>query len=79
MTLPIYEQVRRTVPCSLLFDDTLTPADEADALADSVELDHLPIIATRPDEMASVWWSILAMVGLVGMLAFIMYAAVVSA
>lgn len=79
MNLPIYEQTRKTVPCALLYDNTPVPADELEALDVDVELDHLPIIATRPDEMASVWWSILAMIGLVAMLAFIAYASVVSA
>ncbi len=79
MNLPIYEQTRRTVPCQLLFDDTPSPADKADRLEDDVELDHLPIVFERPNEMPSVVWSILAMVGLVAMLAFIMYASAVSA
>lgn len=79
MNLPIYEQTRRTVPCSVLFDDNFTPADELEALETDIDLQQLPIVAYRPDEMPSVWWAILSMVGLVGMLAFIMYASVVSA
>ncbi|QIX48911.1 MULTISPECIES: hypothetical protein [Rhodococcus] len=78
MNLPIYEQTRRTVPCALLCDNTPVPADELEELDVDVELDHLPVFVGRPNELPSVWWSILAMVGLVGMLAFIMYAAAVS-
>ncbi|WP_155948253.1 hypothetical protein [Rhodococcus aetherivorans] len=75
--LPIYEQVRRTVPCSMLCDNT--PADELEALDVDVELDHLPVYFGRPNEMPSVILAIVSMVGLVGMLAFIMYAWAVSA
>lgn len=77
--LPIYEQTRRTVPCALLCDNTPTPADELEALDVDVELDHLPVHFGRPNEMPSVILAIVSMVGLVGMLAFIMYASVVSA
>lgn len=79
MNLPIYEQTRRTVPCALLFDNTPTLADEADRLETDVELDHLPVYFGRPNELPSVILAIVSMVGLVGMLAFIMYAAAVSA
>ncbi len=79
MNLPIYEQTRRTVPCSLLFDNTPTLADETDRLETDVELDQLPIVAKRPNEMPSVWLAIASMVGLVMMLAFIAYSWAVSA
>lgn len=79
MNLPIYEQVRRTVPCALLCDNTPASADETDRLETDVELDHLPVYFGRPNEMPSVILAIVSMVGLVGMLAFIMYASVVSA
>lgn len=75
--LPIYEQVRRTVPCALLCDNTT--ADELEALDVDVELDHLPVYFGRPNEMPSVILAIASMIGLVGMLAFIMYAWAVSA
>lgn len=77
--LPIYEQTRRTVPCSMLCDNPPTPADELEALDVDVELDHLPVYFGRPNEMPSVILAIVSMVGLVGMLAFIAYASVVSA
>ncbi|OLL21225.1 MULTISPECIES: hypothetical protein [unclassified Rhodococcus (in: high G+C Gram-positive bacteria)] len=75
--LPIYEQTRQSVPCVLLCDNT--PADELEALDVDVELDHLPVYFGRPNELPSVILAIVSMVGLVGMLAFIMYASVVSA
>ncbi|WP_432794452.1 hypothetical protein [Rhodococcus ruber] len=75
--LPIYEQVRRTVPCVLLCDNT--PADELEALDVDVEVDHLPVYFGRPNEMPSVILAIVSMLGLIAMLAFIAYASVVSA
>ncbi|AUM16483.1 MULTISPECIES: hypothetical protein [Rhodococcus] len=45
MKLPIFEQTRRRVPAKLLFDDSLAPADEAEDLETSVELDFLPTTA----------------------------------
>lgn len=77
--LPIYEQVRRTVPCSMLCDNPPTPADELEALDVDVELDHLPVHFGRPNELPSVILAIASMIGLVWMLAFIMYAWAVSA
>ncbi|MCZ1070791.1 hypothetical protein [Rhodococcus sp. A5(2022)] len=75
--LPIFEQTRRTVPCALLCDNT--PADERETVDVDVELDHLPVYFGRPNEMPSVILAIVSMIGLVGMIAFIMYASVVSA
>ncbi|WP_343466385.1 hypothetical protein AAI421_14625 [Rhodococcus aetherivorans] len=79
MNLPIYEQTRRTVPCALLIDNTPTLADEADRLETDVELDQLPIVAYRPNELPSVWFAIASMIGLIAMLAFIAYSWAVSA
>ncbi|WKK11927.1 hypothetical protein QYN14_25615 [Rhodococcus ruber] len=45
MNLPIFEETRRRVPAALIFDDTLTQADQAEHLETTVELDHLPTTA----------------------------------
>ncbi|MGJ5667767.1 hypothetical protein QLG13_07850 [Rhodococcus aetherivorans] len=79
MNLPIYEQTRRTVPCSLLFDNMPASAEHADRLETDVELDQLPLVAYRPNELPSVWFAIASMIGLIAMLAFIAYSWAVSA
>lgn len=66
MNLPIYEQTRRTVPCSLLCDDAGTRTDES--RPGTAHCGNAPIIAARPDEMRGVWFAVAAMVATIALI-----------